>query len=138
MIFTVLKIAHLLALVFGSAASLGNIYLALSQGPHELAAPAYTNMLRKLYRLTALGAIAVFWATGILMVFIRYGVWIDGYAFNVKIALVALLSAIIIYLNVMAPIWARRGGPPRYVPALHYSGTFLLLLSVIFAGFAFN
>lgn len=138
MIVMVLKSLHFLALVFGAAASLGNIYLALSAGPHDLAAPAFTNTLRKFYRLTALGAITVLWATGLLMMVWRYGLWVEGVAFNIKIMLAVVLTAIIFFLNLMAPAWARSGGPPSYVPALHWVGSACLLLIVIFAVIAFN
>lgn len=132
-----IKIIHLLALVFGSVASLGNIYLMLSKGPHDLDAPGYTNMLRKLYRLTALGAIIVLWLSGLILL-MRYGGWVPGSAFTIKLTLVVVLTLIIFFLNFMAPGWARRGGPPGYVPALHWIGASCLLLVVIFAGFAFG
>ena len=138
MIFIILKSLHFLALVFGAAASLGNIYLALSTGPHDLAAPGFTNMLRKLYRLTALGAIVTLWVTGLILMAWRHGIWIDGFAFNAKIALAALLTAIILFLNAMAPRWARSGGPPSYVPVLHWLGAALLLSIVLLAAIAFG
>ena len=138
MIFILLKSLHILALVFGSAASLGNIYLALSAGPHDLAAPGFTNTLRKFYRLTALGAIAVLWVTGLLLMIWRYGIWVEGFAFTAKIALAVVLTAIVFFLNLMAPGWARRGGPPAYLPALHWIGSFCLLGIVVFAVAAFG
>ncbi|MCB1417042.1 MAG: hypothetical protein M9908_07460 [Phyllobacteriaceae bacterium] len=138
MIVIVLKSLHFLALLFGAAASLGNIYLALSAGPHDLAAPGFTNMLRKLYRLTALGAITVLWITGLLLMVWRYGIWVEGFAFSAKIMLAVALTAIIFFLNVMAPGWARNGGPPSYVPALHWVGSACLIGIVVFAVIAFN
>ena len=138
MIFLVLKSLHFLALVFGAAASLGNIYLALSAGPHDLAAPGFTNTLRKFYRLTALGAITVLWATGLLLMVWRYGLWVEGIAFNAKIMLAVVLTAIIFFLNLMAPGWARSGGPPSYVPVLHWVGSTCLIGIVVFAVVAFN
>ncbi|MCB1423318.1 MAG: hypothetical protein KDJ69_12810 [Nitratireductor sp.] len=138
MIFMVLKSLHFLALVFGAAASLGNIYLALSAGPHDLAAPGFTNTLRKFYRLTALGAITVLWATGLLLMVWRYGLWVEGIAFNAKIMLAVVLTAIIFFLNLMAPGWARSGGPPSYVPVLHWVGSTCLIGIVVFAVVAFN
>lgn len=134
----ILKTIHLLALVFGAAASLGNIYLMFAIEKHDLGAPGFTNRLRKMYRLTALGAIILLWVTGLALVFSRHGLWIPGYAFNMKVTLAAFLTLIIVYLNLMAPGWARRGGPPAHVAALHYAGAFLLLLTVIFAGAAFG
>ena len=68
-----IKTLHLLALVFGSAAALGNIYLGLAKGPHDLAAPDYTNTLRKAYRYTSLFAIIVLWLTGLFLLMARYG-----------------------------------------------------------------
>jgi uncharacterized membrane protein len=142
MIFAFLKALHFLALMFGAAASLGNLYLGLAKGPHDLAAPGYTNMLRKLYRLTALGAILVFWATGVLML-IANG--FDGIAlalgngvFQLKLVFVVVLTGIVLFLNLMAPGWARSGGPPSHVPKLHWIGAACLLLAVIFAAFAFG
>ena len=99
-------------------------------------------MLRKLYRLTALGAILVFWATGVPML-IANG--FDGIAlalgngvFQLKLVFVVVLTGIVLFLNLMAPGWARSGGPPAYVPKLHWTGAICLLLAVIFAAVAFG
>jgi len=137
-IFLVLKTVHLLALVFGAAASLGNIYLLLARGPADLPAPALVGALRKWYRLTALGAIVTLWATGLVMTPMKHGWRVEGFAFNAKVALAGLLLAIIFYLNWMSARWARRGGPPSYVPALHVAGATSLLLAVPFAVAAFG
>ena len=134
---TLIKIIHLLALMFGSVASLGNIYILLAKGPHDLDAPGYTNMLRKLYRFTALGAIIALWASGLILLF-GHGGWVSGTAFHIKLLFVVILTLIVLFLNFMAPGWARRGGPPSYVPALHWIGASCLLLTVIFAGLAFG
>jgi uncharacterized membrane protein len=132
------KAIHFLALVFGSAASLGNIYLALAAGPHDLPAPGFTNALRKLYRFTALFAILVLWATGLVLMLGEYGWWVPSRAFDIKIAFAILLTAIIFWLNLRATTWARTGGPPSYVKYLHWTGTFGLLMVVTLAVFAFN
>ncbi|MCB1427867.1 MAG: hypothetical protein KDJ66_01920 [Nitratireductor sp.] len=137
MIFTTLKMLHLLALAFGSVSSLGNVYLMLSKGPHDLDAPGFTNMLRKLYRLTALGAIVTLWVTGLLMKFMRYG-WVPGLAFHAKIALALLLLAIIVFVNLMAPGWARRGGPPAWVANVHVIAAASFLATVILAVLVFK
>ncbi len=138
MLFAAIKAFHLLALVFGSAAALGNIYLGLAKGPHDLAAPGYTNTLRKAWRYTSLFAIIVLWATGLVLMFARYGIWIPGFAFNAKIAFALVLTAIILFMNLMAPGWARRGGPPSYVPVLSWISAVSLLLIVTLAAFAFG
>jgi hypothetical protein len=132
-----LKMLHLTALVFGAAASLGNIYILLAKGPHDLPAPEFANALRKWFRLSALGAIVVLWATGLLLTVLRHG-WPSGPAFNIKLTLATLLLAIIVYLNLRAGYWARRGGPPPYVPYLHGIGAASLLLTVMFAVAAFG
>lgn len=133
-----LKILHLLALVFGSIASLGNIYLGFAKGPHDLAAPDYTNMLRKLYRRTGLGAVVVLWISGLLMMIGKYGVWVPGFAFNAKIAFALILTAIVLFTNLMAPGWARSGGPPSYLPVLIWISFISLALVVVFAVAAFG
>ncbi len=135
---TLIKIIHLLALMFGSVASLGNIYIMLAKGPHDLDAPGYTNMLRKMYRLTALGAIIVLWASGLILLLGGFNGAMPGTAFHIKLLFVLILTLIVLFLNFMAPGWARRGGPPSYVPALHWIGASCLLLTVIFAGLAFG
>lgn len=137
MIFLLLKMLHLLALVFGAVASLGNIYILLARGPHDLPAPGLINGLRKWYRLTALGAILVLWLTGVALTVLRYG-WVEGFSFNAKLFLAAGLLGIIGFLNFMAPRWAARGGPPAYVTSLHFIGAAMLLLAVIFAVAAFG
>lgn len=133
-----IKILHLLALVFGSIASLGNIYLGFARGPHDLDAPGYTNTLRKMYRYTGLLAIGVLWATGLILLFGRYGIWVPGFAFNAKIVFAVVITAVVLYMNLMAPGWARRGGPPSYVPIISWIGFISLVLVVVFAGMAFG
>ena len=136
MILATLKAIHLLALVLGSAASLGNIYVLLAKGPADLPAPGLVASLRQWYRLSALAAITTLWITGLLLAVIQYG-WPTGFAFNAKLLFATLLLAIILYLNFMATTWARSGGPPAYVPALHITGAICLVLSVTFAVYAF-
>ena len=36
----ILKITHFLALMFGAAASLGNLYIMMAKGPHDCPRPA--------------------------------------------------------------------------------------------------
>ena len=136
MIFATLKIIHLLALVLGAGASLGNVYLLLAKGPADLPAPGLVAALRQWYRLSAFAAIVTLWVTGLLLAVMRYG-WVSGFAFNAKLAFATLLLLLIVWLNFMAPGWARRGGPPGYVPALHVAGAALLVSAVVFAVIAF-
>lgn len=138
MLFAVMKAIHLLALVFGSAAALGNIYLGITKGPHDLAAPGFTNTLRKAYRYTSLFAIIVLWLSGLILMLWGHGLWVEGFAFNAKIAFVVVLTAIILFMNLMAPSWARSGGPPSYVPILSWIAAISLLLIVALAAFAFG
>ncbi len=133
-----LKILHLLALIFGSIASLGNIYLGFAKGPHDLAAPDYTNTLRKFYRLTGLGAIIVLWITGVMLMFSKYGLWVPGSAFKAKIIFALAITAVVLFVNLMSPGWARRGGPPSYLPAVTWIGFISLVLVVVFAVAAFG
>lgn len=135
---TSFKILHLVALMFGSLAALGNIYLALSKGPQDQAALAFTNTLRKFYRVTGLTAIIILWASGLLLLTTKYGAWVPGPAFSAKIAFVLLLTAINLFVNFMAPKWARSGGPPSYVPILHRTGAVSLILIVVLAVVAFG
>ena len=121
MIYTFIKTLHLLALVFGAAANLGNVYILLAKGPHDLPAPGFVNALRKLYRYTALGAILVLWATGLLMIVMRFG-WPAGSAFHLKLTFSLALLMLIGFVNLMAPRWAKRGGPPNWVASLHVAG----------------
>jgi cytochrome bd-type quinol oxidase subunit 2 len=137
MFFATVKAIHLLALVLGAGASLGNIYLILARGPHDLPAPELTKALRKWYRLSALVAILTLWITGLLLALSGDG-WIASNAFNAKLVFATLLLAIIVFLNVMAGQWARRGGPPGWVQWLHLAGTSSLLGAVIFAAYAFS
>lgn len=134
---SLIKAIHLLALVFGSVAALGNIYLGMAQGPHDLAAPGYTNTLRKAYRYTSLFAIIILWASGIMLL-LAYGGWVPGFAFTAKLVLVAVMTCIIFFMNIMSPSWARSGGPPSYVPVLGWINAISLLCIVILAAFAFG
>ncbi len=94
MFFTTIKAIHFLALVLGAGASLGNIYLMLARGPHDLPAPELTKALRKWYRLSALVAILTLWVTGVLMASSGDG-WIASNAFNAKLVFATALLAII-------------------------------------------
>ena len=137
MIFAFVKTVHLLALTFGAVASLGNVYILIAKGPHDLPAPGFINSLRKWYRLTALAAILVLWATGLMMIVLGSG-WPGGTAFHLKLTFSAALLAIIAFVNLMAAGWAKRGGPPSWLPSLHVTAALLLLGTVTLAVFAFG
>ena len=130
----ILKILHLLALMFGAAASFGNLYIMMAKGPHDLPAPGFVNQLRFLFRLTALGAILVIWASGVLLMFAKYGWWVNSFAFDAKIVFATIVLLIILFLNLLAmraPKSPR--GPPSWVPVLHMIGAASLVMAVIFA-----
>ena len=137
MMFQTVKAIHLLALVLGAGASLGNVFLMLAKGPHDLPAPELTQALRKWYRLSALVAIVTLWVTGLLMA-LSGDAFVSGSAFSIKLVFAALLLAIIGFLNFMAAGWSRSGGPPAYVPALHLTGAACLIGAVVFAAYAFG
>ena len=133
----IIKFLHLFGLMFGATASLGSLYIMLSKGPHDLPTPGQFNQMRKLFRLTALLAIALLWASGLLLMFIKYGLWPGGFAFTAKIALVAVLTVIIVLTNFLAPGWARRGGPPGWANYMQIAAAFILVLIVALAAIAF-
>jgi hypothetical protein len=134
-----IKIIHLLALMFGAAASIGNLYMMMAKGPYDLPAPEFTNQLRTLFRFTALGAIIVIWISGILLMLINYGWWVQSFAFDVKITFATIVLFIIIFLNLMAMRSTKSsGGPPSYIPVLHTIGAASLVLTVIFAVISFG
>ncbi len=137
MMFATLKAIHLLALAFGATASLGNIFVLLAKGPHDLFDPAFANSLRKWFRLTALVAIAVLWASGLVLAVAGYG-WPRGMAFNIKLLAVILLTLSVLFVNFMAAGWARRGGPPSWLPVLHGVNAALLLSATVLAAYAFT
>jgi len=134
-----LKIIHLGALMLGSVASLGNLYVIFAKGPHDLPAPGFVNQLRYMFRLSALAAILLLWASGMLMLLIGYGGWVPGFAFSAKIVFASVLLIIIAFLNLMA--WrttAPHKSPPSYVPMLHFIGAPCLVFSMLFAVLAFG
>jgi hypothetical protein len=134
-----LKIIHLLALLFGAAASFGNLYILMAKGPHDLPAPGFVNQLRFLFRITALGAIVTLWASGILLMFAKYGWWVDSFSFDAKIVFATILLLIILFLNLLAMRAPKGpGGPPSYVPVLHMIGAACLVMAVAFAVAAFG
>ena len=134
-----IKIIHFLALMFGAAASFGNLYIMMAKGPHDLPAPEFANQLRTLFRFTALGAILVIWISGILLMLINYGWWVQSFAFDVKITFAAIVLLIIIFLNLIAMRSTKSsGGPPSYIPVLHTIGAASLVLAVIFAVISFG
>ncbi len=139
MIVETIKIIHLLALMFGAAASFGNLYILMARGPHDLPSPGFTNQLRYLFRLTALAAIAIIWASGLLLMLIKYGWWIQSFAFDVKITFATVVLLIIAFLNLMAMRTPKNlGSPPSYVPVLHMIAAAGLVMTVVFAVIAFG
>lgn len=136
--FITLKVLHLLALMVGSAAAFGNIYLGIAKGLHDPAAPKYTNTLRKIFRVNGLFAIIVLWVTGAILFVSKYGGKVEGGAFHGKMAFVILLTAIILFTNFMAPKWAKNGGPPSYLPALSWVSAITLIIIVILAALTFS
>lgn len=134
-----LKTIHMLALMFGAAASFGNLYIMMAKGPHDLPAPGFVNQLRLLFRLSALVAILTLWVSGVLLMFVKYGWWVGSFSFDAKIVFATVLLLIIGFLNLLA-IRAPKGpgGPPSYVPILHMIGAVCLVLVVVFAVVAFG
>lgn len=135
---TLVKIIHLLALMFGAASSFGSLYLGLAKGPHDLAAPDYTNTLRKIFRTFGLIAVMVLWVSGLLLMLFSYGFWIPGTTFGLKIALVILITLHLLYINFMAGNWTRSGGPPKHVTTLSWISAFALIGVVILASITFS
>jgi uncharacterized membrane protein len=135
----VIKIVHLLALMFGAAASFGNLYIMMAKGPHDLPAPEFANQLRTLFRLTALAAILIIWISGILLMLINHGFWVQSFAFDAKMTFATILLLIILFLNLMAMRSNKgSGGPASYVPALHTIGAISLIMTMVFAVISFG
>lgn len=137
--FILLKIIHIGALMFGSVASLGNLYMMFAKGPHDLPSPAFANKLRYLFRITGLIAILALWITGPILMFIKYGPWVDGSAFLAKIGFATLLLLIISFLNLMA--WFSKTahkGPPFYAPTLLVIAAMALFSAMVSATIAFG
>ncbi len=134
-----LKLLHMFALMLGGAASFGNLYIMMAKGPHDLPAPGFVNQLRLLFRVSALAAILLIWASGILLMFIKYGWWVGSFVFDVKIVFAIIVLLIVLFLNLLALRTPKGpGGPPSYVPILHIIGAISLVLAMVFAVFAFS
>lgn len=134
-----IKIVHLLALMFGAAASFGGLYILMAKGPHDLPAPGFTNQLRFLFRITGLVAIVTIWASGLLLLFVKYGLWVHTFAFDAKIVFATIVLLIVLFLNLLASRAPKGpGGPPGYVPILHMIGALSLILAMVFAVAAFG
>jgi len=137
--FILLKIIHIGALMFGSVASLGNLYMMFAKGSPDLPPPPLANKLRNLFRVTGLIAILALWVTGPMLMVIKYGPWVDGSAFSAKIGFATLLLIIISYLNLLA--WRSKApdqGPPSYVPKLHVIAVIALFSAMVSATIAFG
>lgn len=135
--FITLKVLHLLALMFGSASAFGNIYLGIAKGLHDPAAPKYTKTLQKFFRRTSLIAIIVLWVTGLILFVSKYGGKVEAGAFHGKMAFAILLTLIVLFTNFMAPKWAKRDGPPSYMPALSWVSAITLITIAILAVMTF-
>lgn len=138
MVFIFLKAIHLLALLFGSAASLGNLYILMAKGPHDLPAPGFIKQLRFFFRITAMAAISLLWVSGVMLMLVRYGWWIDGFAFDVKIAFATLLLVLITFINLWSWRATPTNAPPSWMPVLHFIGVVSLILTTLFAVVSFN
>lgn len=138
MMFITLKALHLLALMFGSVGALGNLYLGIAKGQHDPAAPKYTKTLQIFFRRTSLFAVIVLWVTGMILLVSKYAGKVEPAAFHAKIAFVILLTVIVFFTNIMAPKWAKRGGPPSYITALSWVAAITLMLIAVLAVVTFS
>lgn len=133
------KIIHLAALMFGASASFGNLYVLWAKGPHDLPAPGFVNRLRLLFRVTALIAIVTLFASGTILLLIKYGVWVEGVAFSAKMVFATLILLIVLFLNLVFPRIAQSGmPPPSYVTVLHFTNAISLLAAMGFAVASFQ
>ena len=136
--FETLKILHLLALMFGAAAGLGNFYIIKASGPDDMPPSALTMRLRNILRFTGLAAIITIWASGIWLMLIECGWWVDSRFFDIKILFATIVLVIVLALNVIASRMAKGAKPPSYLPTLSTAGTASLIITMMLAVLTFN
>jgi hypothetical protein len=110
--FVLAKFLHLFGLMLGAAAGIGNL-LILAQLRKSSPPPAPQLLaLRPAQAKLALTGIGLLWLTGLWMYSSAFsGAALSG-AFHVKLAVAALLLALIILVNVIRVRSARSGAPP--------------------------
>ena len=136
-----LKIIHVLCLMGGGAASIGNGLLMrrlLAEGGPPPAMVAAT--MRTLGKI-GLGAIVVLWMTGVAMMTLRYGGGAElGWAFYVKMAAATVVLGAIGVISVLATRAERTGGmpDPARIKPLALAAFVGSIVAVILAVIAFS
>jgi len=140
--FVTLKILHLLALIVGGTASIVTLGIQRFLAKSGLKGPPpkpIANIMR-LLGLSGLGAIAVLWLTGLVMLVQNYSGADLGIWFSIKLIAATLIFGISAFMN-FATARARKGGPPANLPLMKALGNairILLLLAIITAVITFT
>ena len=136
--FETLKILHLWALMFGATTGLGNYYIFKALTPEDMPPSAPIMRLRNILRYTGLVAVIVLWATGLSLMTIEYGWWVDSRFFDIKILFAATVLVGVLWLNLIASRMAKGVKPPSYMPTLSTGVTVALIITVMLAVLTFN
>lgn len=133
-----MKFLHLFALMLGAGAGFGNMMVAMQARRAGGAPPAALLGLRPLFGRLGLAGIVLIWLTGLWLWIADYDAAPLGWAFVAKLAVAALLLAVVLALNAIFARAARGTPPPAWTPRLGQSTSVLTVIAVALAVYVFG
>ncbi|MEZ5667727.1 MAG: hypothetical protein R3F55_09915 [Alphaproteobacteria bacterium] len=135
------KIVHFLALAIGIGGSAANLLLAVRAATIPAEARPGLGAIQRLIGRVAFGCVLLLWASGLAMLYARYGGWAgQGVLFWLKIAAVAVLTVAATGLQVLTVrAQIAKAPPPRTAMLrLAVAANASAMLAVLFAVLAFG
>ncbi len=136
--YELLKTFHLLFLVIGAGAGIGNVALAMALKSAEGPPSPWVPSLRMKLARTGLVSVIFIWLTGLYLIYVYYGGWQPGLAFSLKMIAASLLLIGVIGINLLLNRVRKTGVPNPLLPKLGLTTVGLTMLAVIFAVYAFS
>ncbi len=132
------KTLHLLFLLLGASAGIGNVALAMALKGAEGTPPNWVPKLRLRFARLGLVSVLTLWFTGLYLLFAYYGGWQPGLSFNLKMVTASLLLLGIVAINLLLNRVRKTGVPNPLIPKLGIATVGLTMLTVIFAIYSFS
>lgn len=137
--FVLIKFLHFLGLMMGAGSGVGSMLVLRGIKSSPGAPPPQLLAMRPVLGMIGLIGILLIWATGLWLYYSNYAGTTLGAAFQVKVAVAAVMLVFIIATNVAARrAMAARTPPPAWVPKLGMSVGPLALVAVLLAVYVFN
>lgn len=137
--FVAAKFLHFLGLMMGAASGVGSMLVIRQIRSSAGAPPPQLIAMRPVLGMIGLAGILIIWATGLWLYFGVYSGATLGVAFQLKVAVAALMLVFIVATNIAARrAMAARTPPPAWVPKLGMMTGPLALVAVGLAVYVFN